>query len=162
MLVNDSRISNSMDSLEQSHNVACVPLYHRYYKGSCFREIRFPIITYFYVLSTRTSCKAHPFVIDCPVNRTMHYREDPFFASTAHLCPCRSFSLRHSLFPPSYNLFPYTFTMHCMNRGLTLSAGKKKKKFVLFGQKTLRSQLSSYREYKLTLSGLVHYHLKYL
>ena len=37
------------------------------------------------VRSTRTSRRAHNFVVDCAVNRTMHYRENSFFARTARL-----------------------------------------------------------------------------
>ena len=38
-----------------------------------------------FLRSTRTSREAHPFVVDCAVNRTRHYRENSFFARTARL-----------------------------------------------------------------------------
>ena len=68
MFINDNGASNSIDSLE-----------HRHYNGRCSREIRplFPD-NYIFLRSTRTFRRAHPFVVDCPVNRKMYYRENSF------------------------------------------------------------------------------------
>lgn len=122
VLINDSRVSNSIDSLEHRRNVACVSLFYRYYNGRCSREIRGLVPdNHIFLRGTRTSRRAHPFVVDCPVNRTMHYRENSFFARTARLwndLPAEVFPVsydigkfksnvhkHYSLFPPSYNLF---------------------------------------------------------
>ena len=86
MLINDNRVSNSIDSLEHRCNVACVSLFYRYYNRKCSRQIRSLIAdNQIFLRSTRTSRRAYPFVVDCAVNRTMHYRENSFFARIARL-----------------------------------------------------------------------------
>ena len=35
LLINDNRVSNSIDSFEHRRNVACVSLFYRYYNGRC-------------------------------------------------------------------------------------------------------------------------------
>ena len=86
-----------------------------------------------FLRSTRTSRRAHPFVVDCPVNHTMHYREKSFFARTARLwsdLPSEAFLVGYdigkfksnihkqsSLFSSFYKLF------YCMSRDHPLIAG---------------------------------------
>ena len=66
MLINDNRVSNSIDSLEHRRNVACVSLFSRYYNVRYSREIRGLIPDNHIVLrSTHTSRRAYPFVVDC-------------------------------------------------------------------------------------------------
>ena len=66
VLINDNKISNSIDSMEHCHNVACVSLFYRYYNGRCSHEIRGLIPdNHIFLRSTRTSLRAHPFVVDC-------------------------------------------------------------------------------------------------
>ena len=76
VLINDNRVSNSTDSLEHRYNVACVSLFI----GKCFHEIKGLVPdNHIFLHSTCTSCRAHPFVVDCAVNRAMHCRENSFF-----------------------------------------------------------------------------------
>ena len=120
MLINDNRVSNS--SLEHRRNVAFVSLFYRYYNGRNSREIRgLKPDNHIFLRSTHTSRRSHPFLIVFPVNRTVHYRENSFFARTARLWnnlhaevfPVgydinkfkSSVHKRYSLFSPSYNLF---------------------------------------------------------
>ena len=86
VLINDNSVSNSIDSLEHRRNVAYVSLFCRYYNGSCSREIRALIPdNHIFLRSTRTSCRAQPFIVDCAVNCTMHYRENSFFCPQCSL-----------------------------------------------------------------------------
>ena len=122
VLINDNRVFNTIDLLEHRRNVACVSLFHRYYNGRCSCEIRSLVPdNHIFLRSTRIFRRAHPFVVDCPVNRTIHYRENLFFARTACLWndlpaevvpvgydidKLKSNAHKHySLFSPSYNLF---------------------------------------------------------
>ena len=73
VLINDNRISNSVDSLENHRNVAYVSLFSRYYNGRYYREIKGLVPeNHIFLCSTRTSRRSHPFMIDCTVNLTMH------------------------------------------------------------------------------------------
>ena len=79
VLINDNRVSNSVDTLEHRRNVACVSLFYRYCNGRCSREIRALIPdNHIFLRSTRTSRRAHPFVLGCVVNLTMHCTENAF------------------------------------------------------------------------------------
>ena len=79
VLINDSRVSNSIDTLEHCRHVACASLFYRYYNGRYTWEIRGLVaVNHIFLRSTRISRRAHTFVVDCPVNRTMHYRRKFF------------------------------------------------------------------------------------
>ena len=80
VLINDSRVSNSFDWLEQRRNVACISLFYRYYNGRCSREIKGLIPdNYILLRSIHTSPRAYPFVVDYSVNRTMYYRKCKYY-----------------------------------------------------------------------------------
>ena len=82
VLINDSRVSNSIDSLEHCRKVACVSLFCRYYNGRSSRNIWGLVPNnHIFLRSTRISRRAHPFVVDCPVNRILHYRENTFLSA---------------------------------------------------------------------------------
>ena len=108
VLINNIRFSNSIDSLGHHRKVACVSLFSQYYNEKCCHKIRgwFPIITYFYVVVVFLQSTSF-----CAVNRTMHYRENSFFAfaRTAHLwndLPAEVFLVGYDIdviFPLSYN-----------------------------------------------------------
>ena len=121
-LIGDSRVSNSIDSLEHRRSVGCVTLFYRYFNGFCSDEIRDLVPeTRTFSRNTRASSRAHPFVVDWPVNRTTHYRENSFFSRTVRLwnkLPADAFPAtynvgefktnvhkHYSLFPPPHNLF---------------------------------------------------------
>ena len=74
MLINDNRVSNSIDSFKHRRNVACVSLFNRYNNGRCSRELRGLVPdNNIFLRSTRTSRRAHPF------------QRNSFFARTARL-----------------------------------------------------------------------------
>ena len=121
-LINDNKVSNFINSLEHCCTVACFSLFYRYYKGRCSREFKGLILdNHIFLRCTRTFRKAHPFVVDCAVNRTIHNKENSFFARTASLwkdLPAENFPIGYdidkfksnvhkyySLFDPSCNLF---------------------------------------------------------
>ena len=121
-LINDNSVSNSIDSLEHRRNVGCVTLLYQYYNGISAAEISelIPRARVF-VRNTRLSSRSHPFVVDCPVDRTTHYRENSFISRTSRMwnnLPAEVFPdsynvqkfklnvhIHYSLFPPSHNLF---------------------------------------------------------
>ena len=121
VLINDNRLSNSIDSLDHRRNVARVSLFYRYYNRRYSREIRGLVSgNHIFLRSTCTSRRAHPFVVDCAVNLKMHYRENSFgridrlqndlpaevFPIGYDIDGFKSYVHKHySLFPPSYNLF---------------------------------------------------------
>ena len=73
-------------SLEHRRNVACVSLFSRYYNGRYSREIRCLVPdNHIFLRNTHTSRRAYPFMVNCVVNRTMHYRENSCFARTDRL-----------------------------------------------------------------------------
>ena len=79
-LVNDGGVSDSIESLEDHCNVACISLYYRYYNGFCSSEIRFPVPeNHIFLCNTRLSRSAQPYVVDWPVDCTLHYRQNSFF-----------------------------------------------------------------------------------
>ncbi|XP_065363465.1 uncharacterized protein LOC135956806 [Calliphora vicina] len=86
VLIGDSRVSNSIDSLERRRNVGCVSLFYRYYNGMCSDEIRELVPdTRSFSRNTRSSVRAHPFVVYWSVDRTTHYRENSFFSRTVRM-----------------------------------------------------------------------------
>ena len=122
VLTDDKWVSKSIDSLQHRLNVACVSMFYRYYNVRSSCEVKGLISdNHIFLCSTRTSRRAHSFVLDCAVNRTMHYRENSFFARTARLwndLPAEVLPVvydidkfksnvhkHYSLFPPSSNLF---------------------------------------------------------
>ena len=89
VLINDNRLSNSIGSLEHRHNVACVSLFYRYYKERCSHDRRGLVPdNHIFLRSARTSRTTHPFVVDCAVNRTRHYRENSFFSLSLIVLVC--------------------------------------------------------------------------
>ena len=98
VLINDNRVSNSNDSLQHRRNVACVSLFYRYYNGRFSRELRGLIRdNHIFLYSARTSCRAHLFVVDSAVNRTMHYRGNLFFARLWNDLPAEVFPISYDI-----------------------------------------------------------------
>ena len=114
------RVSNSIDSLEYRRNVECVSFFYQdsIMEGVLARGLVPDILG----LGTRTSRRAPSFVVDCPVNRTIHYKENSFFARIARLWSDLPAKVLHGgydmlislnqmspnttfFFPPSYKLF---------------------------------------------------------
>ena len=101
VLINDNRVSNSIDLLEHRRNVACVSLWYRYYNGRSSCEIRELVPdNHMFLRSTRTSRRAYPIVVDCAVNRTMHYRENSFLSRSA----CLGNDLPAEILPVGYDI----------------------------------------------------------
>ena len=84
VLINDNRVSNSIDSWDHRRNVARVSLFYRYYNGRCIREIRGLVPdNHIFLRSIRISRRAHPFMIDyktaqCITGKT-HFHFHSFF-----------------------------------------------------------------------------------
>ena len=91
-LINGNRVTNLINSLDHRCNVACSSLFYRYHKGRSSREIWGLVAdSHVFLFSTRTSRSAHPFVVDCTLNRTMPYRKNLFLPA---LLACRIIFLR--------------------------------------------------------------------
>ena len=68
-------------SLEHRCNVACVSLFYRYYNGFCANKIRSLISeNHVFLPNTHLSRRTHPYVVDRPVNRILHYGNNSLFS----------------------------------------------------------------------------------
>ena len=69
LLVNDGRVSKSINSLEHRCNVVCVSLFYCYYNGFYSCKIRTLVFeNHVFLGNTRLSGRTHRYVIDWPVN----------------------------------------------------------------------------------------------
>lgn len=109
MLIDDGRVSNSIDSLKHRRDVGCVALFYRYFHGRCSAEIRglIPSVQLF-SRTTRLSRGAHPFHVVTTFQRTTHYRDSSFFSRTVRLWN----SLPASVFPNSYDVDKLKTNVH--------------------------------------------------
>ena len=90
----------------------------RYYNGRCSCEIRDLVPdNYIFLRSTRTSRRAYPLLVDSPVSRTMHNRENSFFAGTARLWS----DLNAEVFPFGCDISEFQSNVHKHQTLLPLS-----------------------------------------
>ena len=84
--VNDGRVSNSIYSLEQLCNLACVPPFCRYCKGFCSSKIRgFISLHHDLLCNSRLSCQVYSYVVNWPVDRILRDRQNSFFSRTIRI-----------------------------------------------------------------------------
>ena len=81
--LNDGRASNYIDSLEHRCNAACVLQFYHYY-NRFFSSVISKLIPENHVSSSNAplSRRANPYVIDWPMERTIHYGQNWFFSRT--------------------------------------------------------------------------------
>ena len=78
---NDGRVSNSIGSWEHRCNFACVSWFYRYYNGFCSSKIRRLIaVNHVFLCNTHLSWQAHSYVVDWPVVRTLHDKQNSFIS----------------------------------------------------------------------------------
>ena len=69
----DGRVSNSIDTLEHRCNLDCVSLFYRYYNGFCLSKISgLMAVNHELLCNTRLSWQGHTYMVDWPVDRTLH------------------------------------------------------------------------------------------
>ena len=76
------RVSNSIDSLEHRCNLACVSLFYCYYNCKITGLIA---VNHVFLCSTRLSCQSHSYVVDWPVDRTLHDKQNSLSGRTIRM-----------------------------------------------------------------------------
>ena len=98
-LINNSNLTNSLQSLSHHYLVANIPIFYRYFNGHCSQEIKNIILNPVKrVRTTRSSTHSHPFQVTLPNARTLVHKSS-FIPRTSQLWN----SLPPTTFPESYN-----------------------------------------------------------
>ena len=86
LIVNDGRLSNFIDLLKHLWNIASVSLFYSYCNGFCLSEIRGLVFeNHVFLLNTCYSRRTRQYIVDWPVDRTLHYRQTAFFSRTIRM-----------------------------------------------------------------------------
>ena len=107
-LIDDSALTDSLDSLAHRRNVSALSLYYRYYHGRCSDELKSIIPPKAcYARSTRFTDSQHSFAVKLEKCRTTS------FTNTFVPMPSRNWnSLTASIFPSTYNLQTFKTRVH--------------------------------------------------
>ena len=99
-LIDDSSLTDSLDSLAHRRNVSALSLYYRYYYGGCSYELKSVVSpNACFACSTRSADSQHSFAVKLEKCRTTS------FANTFVPMTSRNWnSLPASIFPSTYNL----------------------------------------------------------